>query len=286
MHKLEKDEVIKLKNAACKIRQKAVEMIANAKSGHPGGSLSAADILVVLYKKILKTAPKWKEDSNFENRDRFVLSKGHASASLYAVLADCGYFEEEELLTFRKMHSRLQGHPSSRLLPGIEVSTGSLGQGLSMANGIALGLKLDRKTSRVYALLGDGEMQEGQVWEALMTSAHRKLDNLTIIIDRNRLQIDGDTDEVKSLGSLNKKLTAFGLNTIEVDGHNVEQLYGALKKAQALSAESKKPTAIIANTVKGRGVWFMENCAGWHGVAPNTEECEKALAELRSKEIC
>ena len=286
MHKLEKDEVIELKNLACRVRQQAIEMIANASSGHPGGSLSAADILTVLYKKILKTAPKWKEDSNFENRDRFILSKGHASASFYAILADCGYFEEEELMTFRKLHSRLQGHPSCRLLPGVEVSTGSLGQGLSMANGMALGLKLDKKTSRVYALLGDGEMQEGQVLEALMTAAHRGLDNLTVIVDRNRLQIDGDTDEVKSLGSLNKKLTAFGFNTIEVDGHNVEQLYGALKKSQDLSAESHKPTAIIANTVKGRGVWFMENCACWHGVAPNSDECEKALAELRSKEIC
>ena len=286
MHKLEKNEVIELKNLACRVRQKAIEMIANASSGHPGGSLSAADILTVLYKKILKTAPKWKEDANFEDRDRFVLSKGHASASLYAVLADCGYFPKEELLTFRKLHSRLQGHPSNRLLPGIEVSTGSLGQGLSMANGMALGLKLDKKSARVYALLGDGEMQEGQVWEALMTAAHRKLDNLTVIVDRNRLQIDGDTDEVKSLGSLNKKLTAFGFNTIEIDGHNVEQIYGALKKAQELSAETLKPTAIIANTVKGRGVWFMENSACWHGVAPNSDECAKALEELRSKEIC
>lgn len=286
MHKLEKNEVKELKNLACRVRQQAIEMIANANSGHPGGSLSAADILTVLYRKILKTAPKWKEDANFEIRDRFVLSKGHASASLYAVLADCGYFPTEELMTFRKLHSRLQGHPSNKLLPGIEVSTGSLGQGLSMANGMALGLKLDKKPARVYALLGDGEMQEGQVWEALMTAAHRKLDNLTVIVDRNRLQIDGDTDEVKSLGSLNKKLTAFGFNTIEIDGHNVEQIYGALKKAQDLSAETLKPTAIIANTVKGRGVWFMENSACWHGVAPNTDQCAKALEELRGKEIC
>lgn len=286
MHKLEKNEVTELKNLACRVRQQAIEMIANAKSGHPGGSLSAADILTVLYKKILKTVPKWENDSDFENRDRFVLSKGHASASFYAVLANCGYFPTEELLTFRKLHTRLQGHPSKRHLPGVEVSTGSLGQGLSMANGMAIGLKLDKKDARVYALLGDGEMQEGQVWEALMTASHRNLDNLTIIIDRNRLQIDGDTDEVKSLGSLNKKLTAFGFNTIEIDGHNIEQIYGALKKATELSEETQKPTAIIANTVKGRGVWFMENCACWHGSAPNSEECEKALAELRSKEIC
>ena len=286
MHKLERKEVTELKNTACKIRQKAIEMIANAKSGHPGGSLSAADILTVLYKKILKTVPKWENDPDFKKRDRFVLSKGHASASFYAVLANCGYFPEEELLTFRKMNSRLQGHPSKRHLPGIEVSTGSLGQGLSMANGMALGLKLDKNPARVYALLGDGEMQEGQVWEALMSSSHYKLDNLTVIIDRNRLQIDGEIEEVKSLGSLTKKLTAFGFNTLEIDGHNVEQIYNALKKAQELSKENQKPTAIIANTVKGRGVWFMENCACWHGVAPNSEECEKALAELRSKEIC
>lgn len=286
MHKLEKNEVTELKNLACRVRQQAIEMIANANSGHPGGSLSAADILTVLYKKIMTVPSNWSKASDFAERDRFVLSKGHASASLYAILADCGFFPTEELMTFRKIHSRLQGHPSNRLLPGVEVSTGSLGQGLSMANGMALGLKLDKKNARVYALLGDGEMQEGQVWEALMTAAYRKLDNLTVIIDRNRLQIDGDTDEVKSLGSLNKKLTAFGFNTIEIDGHNVEQIYGALKKAQDLSAETLKPTAIIANTVKGRGVWFMENCACWHGVAPNSEECEKALAELRSKEIC
>lgn len=286
MHKLDKKEVTELKNLACRVRQQAVEMIANAKSGHPGGSLSAADILTVLYKKIMKTAPKWEKDPSFDDRDRFVLSKGHASASFYAILANCGYFPEEELMTFRKLHSRLQGHPSQKHLPGIEVSTGSLGQGLSMANGMALGLKLNKKSARVYALLGDGEMQEGQVWEALMSASHRKLDNLTVIIDRNRLQIDGDTDEVKSLGSLTKKLTAFGFNVLEIDGHNVEKIYDALKKSQELSTETHKPTAIIANTVKGRGVWFMENCSCWHGTAPNSEECEKALAELRSKEIC
>lgn len=286
MHKLDKKEVTELKNLACRVRQQAVEMIANAKSGHPGGSLSAADILTVLYKKIMKTAPKWEKDPSFDDRDRFVLSKGHASASFYAILANCGYFPEEELMTFRKLHSRLQGHPSQKHLPGIEVSTGSLGQGLSMANGMALGLKLNKKSARVYALLGDGEMQEGQVWEALMSASHRKLDNLTVIIDRNRIQIDGDTDEVKSLGSLTKKLTAFGFNVLEIDGHNVEKIYDAIKKAQELSVETHKPTAIIANTVKGRGVWFMENCSCWHGTAPNSEECEKALAELRSKEIC
>jgi transketolase len=286
MQKLDKNEIKELKNLCCRVRQQVVQMIANAKSGHPGGSLSATDILTVLYNKILKTCPKWKEDPSFADRDRFVLSKGHASATLYAVLAECGYFDKEELMSFRKLHSRLQGHPSNRLLPGVEVSTGSLGQGLSMACGMALGLKLDKKDARVYALLGDGEMQEGQIWEALMSAAHRKLDNLTVIVDRNRLQIDGDTDEVKSLGSLRKKLLAFGFEVIEIDGHNVEQIYEALQKAKELSQEHKKPSAIIANTVKGRGVWFMENCACWHGVAPNSEECEKALEELRSKEIC
>lgn len=286
MHKLDKNEVKELKNFANKVRQQVINMIANAQSGHPGGSLSATDILSVLYKKVLKTCPDWTNSPEFSDRDRFVLSKGHASAALYAVLADCGYFEESELMTFRKLHSRLQGHPSFGHLQGVEVSTGSLGQGLSMACGMALGLKLDKKSARVYALLGDGEMQEGQIWEALMHAAHRELDNLTIIIDRNRLQIDGCVEEVKSLGSLSKKIAGFGLEVIEIDGHNVEQIYNALKKAQELSANSKKPTAIIANTVKGRGVWFMENNACWHGNAPNKEQCEKALEELRSKEIC
>lgn len=286
MHKLEKNEVKELKNFSNKVRQQVINMIANAQSGHPGGSLSAVEIMSVLYSKILKTCPEWKNSSDFDDRDRFVLSKGHASATLYAVLADCGYFDESELMTFRKLHSRLQGHPSFGCLPGVEVSTGSLGQGLSMACGMALGLKLDKKPSQVYALLGDGEMQEGQIWEALMHAAHRELDNLTIIVDRNRLQIDGCVDEVKSLGSLSKKITGFGLEVIEIDGHNVEQVYNALLKAKELSATSKKPTAIIANTVKGRGVWFMENNACWHGNAPNTEQCEKALAELRSKELC
>jgi len=286
MHKLDKNEVKELKNFSNKVRQQVINMIANAQSGHPGGSLSAVEIMSVLYKKVMKICPEWKNSPDFSNRDRFVLSKGHASATLYAVLADCGYFDESELMTFRKLHTRLQGHPSYGYLQGIEVSTGSLGQGLSMACGMALGLKLDKKDARVYALLGDGEMQEGQIWEALMHAAHRELDNLTIVIDRNRLQIDGCVDEVKSLGSLSKKITGFGLEVIEIDGHNVEQIYNALKKAQELSANTKKPTAIIANTVKGRGVWFMENNACWHGNAPNAEQCEKALTELRSKEIC
>lgn len=286
MYKLNKDEITELKNFSCLVRQQVIKMIANAKSGHPGGSLSSVEIMSVLYKKILKTCPEWKNSPEFENRDRFVLSKGHASATFYAVLANCGYFSTDELMTFRKLHSKLQGHPSFGLLPGVEVSTGSLGQGLSMACGMALGLKLDKKSSRIYALLGDGEMQEGQIWEALMSISHRKLDNLTVIVDRNRLQIDGCVDEVKSLGSLSKKLSSFGFEILEIDGHNVEQVYEACKKAREISVEKQKPTAIIANTVKGRGVWFMENNAGWHGVSPNAEECEKALEELRSKEIC
>lgn len=286
MHKLDKNEVQELKQFSNKVRQQVVNMIANAQSGHPGGSLSSVEILAVLYRKVLKTCPKWDKSPDFDDRDRFVLSKGHASATLYAVLADCGYFEESELMTFRKLHSKLQGHPSFGHLPGVEVSTGSLGQGLSMACGMALGFKLDKKNSRVFALLGDGEMQEGQIWEALMHAAHRELDNLTIIIDRNRLQIDGCLDEVKSLGNLTKKLIGFGLEVIEIDGHNVEQVYNALQRAKELSEKSKKPTAIIANTVKGRGVWFMENNPGWHGCAPNDEQCKKALEELRSKEIC
>lgn len=281
MHKLTTQEVEELKTFANRIRQHIVGMITNAKSGHPGGNLSAVEVFTVLYKKIMKICPEWDADPEFMDRDRFVLSKGHASAVLYSVLAECGYFDVEELMTFRQLHSRLQGHPSRGHLPGIEVSSGSLGQGLSMACGMALGLKLDKKDSRVYVLMGDGEMQEGQVWEGMMNAAHHKLDNLIAFVDRNRLQIDGDIEEVKSLGSLSKKIAGFGWQVIEVDGHNVEKVYEAIKQAQELNKEHQAPVAIIANTVKGRGVWFMENNAGWHGVAPSEEECEKALAELR-----
>lgn len=286
MYKLTSQEIQELKCLSGKIRQNIVKMIANAQSGHPGGSLSSVEILSVLYKKCMKICPKWDADKNFENRDRFVLSKGHASAVFYAILAECGYFETEELMTFRKLHSRLQGHPSKHSLPGVEVSTGSLGQGLSMACGMALGLKLDNKDSYVYVLMGDGEMQEGQVWEGMMNAAHHKLDNMIAFVDRNRLQIDGDTEQIKSLGHLTKKISSFGWQVLEVDGHNVEQIFESVQKAKEMNKKFNAPVAIVANTIKGRGVWFMENNANWHGLAPNEEECKKALEELRSKDIC
>lgn len=281
MNKLNQEEINSLKDFCTMMREDILKTISGSKSGHPGGSLSCVEILTVLYKKIMKTCPEWHNDSDFENRDRFVLSKGHASAALYAILANCGYFDKNLLPTFRKINSHLQGHPSFGHLPGIEVSTGSLGQGLSMACGMALGLKLDKKSSRVYALLGDGEMQEGQIWEALMHAAHRGLDNLCVIVDRNRLQIDGDVDSVKSLGNLSKKLSGFGFEVMEIDGHNLEQIYDALTKSKEINKTTGRPTAIIANTIKGRGVSFMENNASWHGNPPSEEQLAVALQELR-----
>ena len=259
------------------VRQDILKMIHNAKSGHPGGACSCVDILSVLYKKILNVPIEWDKDPNFKNRDRFILSKGHASPALYAVLANCGYFSKDLLMGFRMLGSKLQGHPSSRVgLPGIEVSTGSLGQGLSIGVGIALAMRLDKINSKVFVLLGDGEMQEGSVWEALMNANNQKLTNLVIIIDKNNLQIDGKTDEVKTLEPLDKKLEAFGFEVLNVDGHNYEEL----EKVLAQAKKSNKLTAIIANTVKGKGVSFMENNASWHGKAPNDAELKQALEEL------
>ena len=261
------------------VRRDILKMIHGAKSGHPGGSLSCVEILSVLYNKIMFVPRDWKKSPDFDKRDRFILSKGHASAALYSVLANCGFFAHEELMTFRHLGSRLQGHPSTRLgLEGIEVSTGSLGQGLSIACGIALALKLNNNPAYVYTLLGDGEMQEGSVWEALMNASHHKLNNLVIVIDKNRLQIDGDTDRVKSLEPLDKKLEAFGFEVKEVDGHNEDML----EKAFLSAKESDKPFAIIANTVKGKGVSYMENNHGWHGKAPNDNELTVALEELNA----
>ncbi len=254
-------------------------MIHGAKSGHPGGSLSCVEILSVLYNKVMFVPPEWKKSPDFQKRDRFILSKGHASAALYSTLANKGFFAHDELFTFRKLASRLQGHPSTRLgLEGIEVSTGSLGQGLSIAVGIALALKLNANSAKVFVLLGDGEMQEGSVWEALMSASHKKLDNLIIVIDRNKLQIDGDTDDVKSLEPLDKKLQAFGWECMEVDGHNEDELENAFNVAKS----SGVPFAIIANTLKGKGVSFMENNVGWHGKAPNDDELKRALEELNA----
>lgn len=253
-----------------------IKMITCAKSGHPGGGLSAVDILTVLYNKILKNFPEWTQSPNHDKRDRFVLSKGHASATLYAVLAQKGYFEESELMTFRHLGSRLQGHPNTHL-PGIEVPTGSLGQGLSMACGIAMALKLDNNPAHVFTLMGDGELQEGSCWEAFMHAPHRGLNNLTAIIDRNHLQIDGSTEQIKDINPLDKKLEAFNWQVVEIDGHNIEEIYNALEA----SKKSDRPTAIIANTVKGKGVSFMENQCGWHGKAPCDEDCQRALEELK-----
>lgn len=263
-----------LESKAKELRREIVKMITAAGSGHPGGSLSAADILTVLYFDKMNIKP---EEPKWDGRDYFVLSKGHAAPALYAALALRGFFPTEQLATLRKLHSPLQGHPVSTKVPGVDVSTGSLGQGISVACGIAKGLKIDGKPNHVYALLGDGECQEGEVWEALMFAAHYRLDNLTVIIDRNRLQIDGPVDEVMATEPLDKKLDAFGFNVLLTNGHNIESIGRAIDTAKG---EKNRPTAIIANTVKGRGVSFMENQVGWHGTAPKQEECEQALQEL------
>ena len=264
-------------NKLCReMRKDILSMIHAAKSGHPGGNLSAVEILAVLYKFCMNHSPEWDKSPDFQNRDRFILSKGHASAALYSILAECGYFPKEELLTFRKLGTRLQGHPSCRHLKGIEVSTGSLGQGLSMACGVALGLKLDKNPANVFVLVGDGEMQEGSIWEAIMNASHHNLNNLIAFIDKNKLQIDGCTCEVKSIEPLDEKFEAFGWNVINIDGHNVEEIFDAVQSAETMD----RPTAIIAETVKGKGVSFMENNCGWHGKAPNDEDFAKAMAEL------
>lgn len=273
---LTEKEILELKELCNEMRKDVVSMIHAAKSGHPGGNLSAVEIFAVLYKKCMKICPEWDKSADFDKRDRFVLSKGHASAALYSILARCGYFSVDELLNFRKLGSNLQGHPSCRHAKGVEVSTGSLGQGLSMACGIALGLRLDKNPATVYVYLGDGEMQEGSVWEAVMNASHHNLNNIIAFIDRNRLQIDGNTENIKAIEPLADKLEAFGWNVIEIDGHDVEEIYEAVCSAKTMD----RPTAIIANTIKGKGVSFMENNAGWHGKAPNDAEYETAMKEL------
>lgn len=273
---LQENEKIELKKKACNVRKNILKMVNNAKSGHPGGSLSGADILTVLFTKSLDIPKKWNQDENFENRDRFILSKGHASPLLYSILAEIGIIEEEELMTFRKFKSRLQGHPAKNYIEGVETSTGSLGQGLSIGCGIALGLKLKNNPANVVVYTGDGELQEGSCWEAFMQAAHRKLDNLIAIIDRNRLQIDGCTENVMALDNLNDKLKAFNWEVLEIDGHNFDEIYNAIEQAK----KCNKPCAIIANTTKGKGCSFMENKAEWHGKAPNNEQLAQALNEL------
>ena len=272
---LSDSDVKNLENLCKESRRNIVKMVYNAQSGHIGGAMSAVELLTVLYNKCMHICPEWREAVDFEMRDRFILSKGHASSVLYSVLAQLGYFPEEELMTFRLFGSRLQGHPMPDC-PGIEVATGSLGQGLSISCGIAAGLKLDKNPAKVFCLMGDGELQEGSVWEAFMHGAHLKLDNLIAIIDRNRLQIDGCTENVKSLDNLDAKIKAFNWNVIEINGHDIRAVYDAIEKAK----QSDRPFAIIADTVKGKGVSFMENNAGWHGKAPNKDDFERAMAEL------
>ena len=265
-----------LERRANDMRADIVRMIAEAGSGHPGGSLSCADILAALYfGGVLEHDP---ENPEWEGRDRFILATGHAAPALYAALAQAGYIPREELATLRKLGSRLQGHPDSNQVPGVEVSTGSLGQGLSIAAGAAAGLRLDGAPQTVFALLGDGECQEGQVWEAAMFAAHRKLDNLVAIVDRNGLQIDGRTCDVCDPGDLGAKFAAFGWDVDEVDGHDLDALVAVLGAAKA--GRDGRPHAVIARTVKGKGVPFMENEAGWHGKAPNAEQAAEALAAL------
>ena len=259
---------------AARMRHDIVEMIAEAGSGHPGGSLSAADILATLFFGVMRHDPRWFE---WPDRDRFVLSKGHAAPVLYAALAESGYFGRNHLQTLRKLGSILQGHPDSTKTPGVEVSTGSLGQGLAIANGIALGLRLDDNGARVYCLLGDGELQEGEVWEAAMFAPHHGLDQVMAIIDHNGLQIDGACSEVMCLGGVAEKFAAFGWEVRETSGHDIEALLDAITEPPATPGV---PVAVVAYTVKGKGVSFMEGDAGWHGKAPSAEQTAVALAEL------
>ena len=256
------------------LRSNLLKMLCEAGSGHSGGSLSAIDILAVLYNKIMKHNPK---DPSWQERDMFVLSKGHICPALYVVLADCGYFDEKELMTLRKYNSILQGHPYMFKTPGLDISSGSLGQGLSVATGMALAAKMDGEDTRVYCLMGDGEMQEGQIWEGAMAAGHYKLDNLCGIIDVNRLQIDGKVEDVMDINPLRDKWKAFKWNVIEVDGHKVKDIEEAFRNAESAKG---RPTVILADTIKGKGVSFMENVCGWHGTAPNREQLETALKEL------
>ena len=267
-------DVNELQKYANRIRQGVIKAVYSAKSGHPGGSLSIAEILAVLYfnqMNIDEKNPKAKE------RDRLVLSKGHTAPALYSALALRGFFDMDELNHFRNINSILQGHPDMKNIPGVDASTGSLGQGLSIANGMALGSKQDSEGVRVYCICGDGEIQEGQIWEATMTASHYKLDNLCLIIDNNNLQIDGKVNEVMSVYPIDEKFKSFGFETINVDGHNIQELISAFEQAKKVKG---KPTAIIANTIKGKGVSFMENEASWHGKAPNEEQYKQAMQEL------
>ena len=263
-----------LQKTANEVRKSIITALHAAGAGHPGGSLSSTDIFTYLYFEEMNIDPKKVSDPD---RDRFVLSKGHCAPGLYSVMAEKGYFPKEELTTLRKLGSRLQGHPSMQYLPGLDMSSGSLGQGISAACGMALSAKLDNKDFRVYTLLGDGELQEGQVWEAAMFAGFRKLDNLVVIVDNNGLQIDGPVDKVCSPYPIDKKFEAFNFHVINIDGHKFDEIKAAFEEAKKTKG---MPTAIIAHTVKGKGVSFMENQAGWHGKAPNDDEYKQAMEEL------
>ncbi|MHC1578568.1 MAG: transketolase [Dehalococcoidia bacterium] len=264
-----------LTEMARKLRRDVIAMIATAGSGHPGGSLSAADVITALYFKVLRHDP---ENPRWSERDRFILSKGHAAPILYAALAEAGYFPMAELATLRKMDSHLQGHADSKLTPGVEMSSGSLGMGLSFGIGVALAARLDSKTYRTYVLLSDGECQEGQTWEAALSAAQFKLDNLTAVVDYNGMQLSGWTGDIMNLEPFTLKWQAFGWHTIEIDGHGFEQILSACERAEKTK---DKPTVIIAHTIKGKGVSFMENNVAFHGKAPTKEEAERALKELK-----
>ena len=265
---------LELEKMANEIRKDIVTAVHSAKSGHPGGSLSSADIFTYLYFEEMNVDPA---NPKWEDRDRFVLSKGHVAPGLYSTLAEKGYFPKEDLKTLRHTGSYLQGHPDMKHIPGIDMSSGSLGQGVSVAAGMAAAGKYDKKDYRVYTLTGDGEIQEGQIWEAAMWAGHRKLDNLVVIVDNNNLQIDGSVEDVCSPYPIDKKFEAFNFHVINIDGNDFDQIRAAFKEARETKG---MPTAIIAKTVKGNGVSFMENAAGWHGKAPNDEEYEIAMADL------
>ena len=273
---MNQSKINELKNIATEIRIGAIDAVHAAKSGHPGGSLSISDLLAYLYFVEMKVDPK---NPKWEDRDRFVLSKGHTAPALYSVLALKGFFPREDLITLRKIDSYLQGHPDMKHIPGIDMSAGSLGLGISSACGMALAAKIDGKAFRTYTIVGDGESEEGQVWEAAMFASHYKLDNLCVIVDWNGLQIDGAVEDVMNPTPLDKKFEAFGFNVISIDGHNFDEIEAALENAKATKG---RPTAIIAKTVKGKGVSFMENQVGWHGSAPNDEQYEIAVSELKN----
>lgn len=271
------NEIKELENMAKKVRIGIIEAVYSNKSGHPGGSLSIADILTVLYFKEMKVDvnnPSW------EDRDRLVLSKGHCTPALYSVLANKGFFDVDDLKTFRNINSYLQGHPDKNKVPGVDMTTGSLGQGLSCANGMAIAGKMEKRDYRVYCILGDGEIEEGQIWEAAMAANKYKLDNLCVIIDNNNLQIDGTIEEVMSSYPIDEKFKSFGFQIINIDGHNIDEIIKAFDVAKNIK---EKPTCIIAKTIKGKGVSFMENQASWHGKAPNEEQYKQAMKELKNK---